>query len=942
MIKILAIDDSEENLFLIENSIRILRKDWEIYTTTSALDGKKQALKILPDVIVLDVQMPVKNGFELCEEIKAIPQLKYTPIILLTAYYKDIESRVYGLEKGADAFIAKPITADEFIAHVEAMLRIKKSEDTLIAERDKFKEIVVERTREVIAGELKYRNFFEEDLSGNFVATAEGKLLDCNKAYIKLFGFDTKEAALNTSLFNLFENKTDSGKFVNNIYSHKIIENSRRKARRIDGSTVYLVENIVGNFDKNGILQSIIGYIFDDTQRTQTENALRESEERFRRAITQSPSPAMIHSEDGEVIQISKSWIEQSGYASKEIVNLSDWLEIAFCDDVENFKNYLQEIYWRIDKSGDNEFTLTTKSGKKRIWKVASALLGKMMDGRTMVITTAIDITEQKKSEKLMQNNERRLSSLLEQSKLINNSFDDIFNYSIKEAVLLSESKIGLIGIPNSRTKKIDFKASYGCTVNNDNFDIKGNPLFTKLLNEKQPQIIYSNKQLPDFEINEDVSNAKDTFLIVPLVSEDKITVLLIVGMKEEGYDKQDIQLIQLLLEGAWSLFTNRENQSKLLTAKENAEKANKLKSIFLTNMSHEVRTPMNGIIGFAELLRKEDLSLEKRRRYSEMIKKSTDDLLSVITDILEISKIETGELKIKKSNLYINAFIDEVYNKLHGSMEVAIIQNIDFKCVKSLSDSAMIYSDVEKLFKIFKNMVDNAFKFTDEGEIEIGYKLAEGGIEFYVSDTGIGIEKDKHEIIYKQFRQSDESLTRKYGGMGLGLPLAKAYVEKLGGRLNLESTVGVGSIFRFVLPVEIIEKGTNGVVPKKSKTTDGTPATILIIEDNIMNYKYIHELLQIENIETVHAKNGKEALKIFKEKPSWDLILIDLHLPDIDGINVTKKIRLTNKTVPIIAHTAFATFYDDKWFEAGCNDLIEKPFEVDDFLELIYQYIFN
>lgn len=374
---------------------------------------------------------------------------------------------------------------------------------------------------------------------------------------------------------------------------------------------------------------------------------------------------------------------------------------------------------------------------------------------------------------------------------------------------------------------------------------------------------------------------------------------------------------------------------------KENAIKSDKLKSSFLANMSHEIRTPMNGILGFSELLKEPNLSGDEQKNYIGMIEKSGHRMLNIINDIIDISKIEAGLMKmdIKESN--INEQIEYVYTFFKPEIEAKGMK-LSFKNALP-ANASIIKTDREKVFAIFTNLVKNAIKYSNEGEIEFGYTNRIDHLEFFVTDTGIGIPKDRQQAIFERFIQSDIEDIYARQGAGLGLTITKTYVEMLGGKIWLESEEGVGSKFYFTLPYhsESKEKSTAVIddFPVK-ELTQTTKLKILIAEDDPTSEKLISLHIKKYCKQLLIATRGNEAVDICRKNPDLDLILMDIQLPILNGYEATRQIRQFNKDVIIIAETAYGLSGDrKKAIEAGCTDYISKPIIKHELHALISKY---
>ncbi|OYT17038.1 MAG: hypothetical protein B7C24_04765 [Bacteroidetes bacterium 4572_77] len=464
------------------------------------------------------------------------------------------------------------------------------------------------------------------------------------------------------------------------------------------------------------------------------------------------------------------------------------------------------------------------------------------------------------------------------------------------------------------------------------------NPQFTKVTGYKKEELLGKNPNLlsaktQDKEIYEElwetISNGKswegefhnktkagDLFWENAIISPVKNTSGFIthyIGIKENITAKKQ------LIDG-------------LKKAKEEAEKADRLKSVFLANMSHEIRTPMNGILGFAELLRDTEISKEENEKFIKIIERSGHRLLELINNLIDISKIEAKQMTLLKTDYNIKEQLDYLFDFFKPEAEIKGLKLlIDNKITQ---ENAIIHSDREKIFAILVNLIKNALKYTNKGEIKISAEFKDDTIEFYVKDTGIGIDKERQEIIFERFIQVDIKGRSKTEGAGLGLSITKAYVDMLNGEISITSKQGEGSCFYFTLPLK------ENFNEPKSKPTPIKPLRILVAEDDETAFLLIKSILKKHAIEILRAKNGVEALKIYKEQADLDLILMDVKMPIMNGYQVVEEIRKTDKDIIIIAQTAFAFSQDkQKSIDLGCTNYLCKPINKNELLRLINKY---
>lgn len=389
-------------------------------------------------------------------------------------------------------------------------------------------------------------------------------------------------------------------------------------------------------------------------------------------------------------------------------------------------------------------------------------------------------------------------------------------------------------------------------------------------------------------------------------------------------------------------------SEEKLKNAKEKAERSDKLKSVFLANMSHEIRTPMNAIIGFINLLGDSDITQDQKDEIIDLAQLSSNDLLNIISDIIDVSKIEADELTVNKSLNYVNRLIKGIHKIYLKDINYIQKENLELKLDLELnSDRIAVFTDPARFKQVMSNLINNALKFTDEGEIIIGYnQITQGGrklLKFYVKDTGIGIPNEKLDVIFDRFNQLVDDRRKSYKGTGLGLAISKKLVDLLGGQIGVESREGVGSEFNFTLPYQVLDSPDT---PEESK--DLKPAkinwsekTILIVEDTPSNYYLLEHYLKPTKVKLFWAKSGKEAIDLFKQEDKFDLVLMDIQLPGINGYEATKLIKAHNKDVPVIAQTAYALSGEKEHsLNEGCDDFISKPVKKEMFIELISNYL--
>lgn len=398
-----------------------------------------------------------------------------------------------------------------------------------------------------------------------------------------------------------------------------------------------------------------------------------------------------------------------------------------------------------------------------------------------------------------------------------------------------------------------------------------------------------------------------------------------------------------------WDITELEIIKRELQSSKEKAEMSDSLKSAFLANMSHEIRTPLNAIVGFSHLIAESD-DAEERKTYYNIVNANNERLLQLINEILDLSKIESGTIEFS----FGPASLHNLCREVHDAHIFRTPQGVSL-VYESSDESLMIETDKNRVFQVISNLIGNAVKFTKEGSISYGYKLVDNQIVFHVTDTGTGIEPEKVGRVFERFAK----LNNHAQGTGLGLSICKSIVERLGGKISVNSEFGKGTTFTFTLPYTIAnpanvdsskkENGEGNIagIASAGKTADSSVdssantrhACILVAEDTDSNFDLLEAILGKDH-QLIRAHDGMEAVTMFDEvKP--DLILMDIKMPNLDGLEATKIIRELSATVPIIAQSAFAYEQDRKAAEeAGCNDFIAKPIADDKLKAMIHKWL--
>ncbi len=638
---------------------------------------------------------------------------------------------------------------------------------------------------------------------------------------------------------------------------------------------------------------------------------LKESEKWYRKLFYQANEGLILMTLDGVITDLNQSFAQMHGYTVEEMKNMNIRDLVVLSEDTMDRR---AEITKRILLGETVRFEVEHchKDGHSFVLSGTVSLI--TIGGTKYFLAFHQDITERKTVEKALKESEERYKQIFD------NTFDIMSIYEVTEdgrfkILDFNATEEKLIGnVKNYQDRYID-----ECIPPELYLEFKKH--YDRCIREES-MIVYD--EIIDFQ---DVHKSFNTQLIPLKNSSGRIHRIIVISR-----DITDLKLLTTQLQSQ----NDRLNllNFDLTLAKEKAEESDRLKTAFLANMSHEIRTPMNGILGFAGLLKEPGLTGEEQQEYIRIIKKSGARMLNIISEIMDISKIESGQIGIHLRETNLNEKMATINKLLKSEAEQ---KGIVLSCKNGLQTrQAYAVTDSEKLYSILTNLVKNAIKYTDKGSIEFGYEIVTGNIpdlsqlRFFVKDTGIGILKERQEAIFDRFVQEDISDVQARQGAGLGLSISKAYVEMLGGKIWVQSEKGVGSTFFFTLPYltdlrKTVDIGTD--VAPENMTIPAKRLKILIAEDDETSAMYISILANSFGKEILKARTGVEAVDLCRKNPNIDLILMDIQMPRMNGYDATRQIRQFNKEVIIIAQTGFALTGDrEKALAAGCNDYIEKP----------------
>lgn len=816
ILKILVIDDNKDNLITVKAVISDNIPESQILLSNDSSSGVEMALSMDPDVILLDIAMPGKDGFEVCSQLKSNEFTNSIPVLFLTAIKKDTSSRIKALEVGAEGFLTKPFDELELTAQIRAMAKIKSANRLIKSEKERLETLVIERTLN-LEKELSDRKIAESELlkaSNNWNKTFQAMhdsiallntdhiIIQCNKA----FGEFVKEDNEYLSGKNCFSYVHGTDKPVHNCVYEKMLKSKKRETSEmsVKGKTCEITVEPI--FDQSGNITGAVHILSDITKRKHDESVNQILYEIAISSITSRNLEELLITVNDNL---------------KKVLDTTNFFVAMYNPE----KGTLKKVLFMDEKDDFEE------------WSINDTLSGQVIKkGRTILLN------------------------------------------SIDREEFYKKNGVKTIGTPAA------------------------------------------------------------CWLGVPIIVENSAMGVMVLQSytNENAYNKANARLIEMVAHELAVVIERRALIQNLINSKEKAEEGDRLKTAFLQNMSHEIRTPMNGIMGFMELLNEPGVTDDEKSKYIGIMKMSGQRLLNTINDIIEISKIESGQAKVQISTVsveelmkyHLDFFNKQVYEK---GLTLTIGESIT-------GDRALIKSDKHILFSILTNLVNNAVKFTQKGSIEIGNRIENNTLMFYVKDTGTGIPAERHNAIFERFIQADMNITRPHEGSGLGLAIVKAYIQMLGGKIWLESEVEKGSIFYFSVPykpvLEEINLNPDENIASKLKNRD---ITVLIAEDDDISFEYLDILVSSEGVNVIHTFNGEETVNAIKENPGISLILMDIKMPVMNGLEATREIRKFNKTIPIIAQSAFALDGDkNRAIEVGCNDFLTKPIKKSDLFNKI------
>jgi len=625
-----------------------------------------------------------------------------------------------------------------------------------------------------------------------------------------------------------------------------------------------------------------------------------ENEKGLEMLFHQAPDAFYLRNPNGKVIDTNLAAERLIGYRKEEMIG-KDFIELNLIPEgfQETFRRKIEQAN-RGESTRPEEFTILNKEGQETVVELTAYPL--VYNNQESILGIVRDITRRKETEKRLKQSEEKFKALVK---------------STEDIIFLIDKQYILRGLYGKGLRKLGINQK----------DYQGKQI-TRLFDSKTTKVHIEALQ----------KAFRGEFRVlswrIPSPSGERYFQTSLSPI----YDEKGV--IHSLVGIGRDISEMHELMKELEEAKEKAEENDRLKSAFLANISHEIRTPMNGIVGFTQLLKNHDISQEKKEEFLEIIESRSHHLLQIINDIIDISKIEANQFDIQKKDTSIEAVLQQqidFYSNLLRSKEKT---HISLELEMNGLQEAIVHTDEVRLQQILSNLLDNAVKFTHQGSIRLGCRpYKKDRLLFYVSDTGIGIPKDKQHIVFESFRQVDESFTRTFEGTGLGLAITRKLVGILGGHIWLESEREQGSVFYFTIPSVGSHEEEQEGDQEEPAFPDLEGRTILVVEDDSFSRRYLQELIKPTRARIILAEDGTSAWKKILHDPSISIILMDIKLPDYNGLKLTQKVKESFPKIKVIAQTAYAMSSDKpRALAHGCDGYISKPVRQKHLFEVIEQ----
>jgi PAS domain S-box-containing protein len=891
-VRILNVEDVSSDSELAEREIKKVIPSFDFRRVETREEYLKALAEFNPNIVVSDYNLPTFNGLTALKLL--LERTTLVPLIILTGSMNE-DTAVECIKAGATDYVIKEHVKRLGAAVVNALeqQQIKNEKEHAKAEA-REKQNVIEKITRTIPMEV-----YIYDLETK-------KYLFSNRYLTRLLGYKPDELyALGPGVPGEVVHPEDQPRIKRTSQQYQQvadIEVLSYEYRVKDKSGIWhwiQAWEVISERSESGAPSQILGTIRDITEKRNAEEKLRVNELKYRSIFENIQDVYYEAKPDGLILEVSPSIASISNYTREDILgkNLNDLY--ASVDERKEVLAKLQKNH--IIK--DYEVNMKDKDGSIVPCAISARFVTDETDKSVKISGIMRDTRERKKNEE----NIRLLISALESAANAiaitdnqgiimwsNHAFTALTGFT-NEEVLGENPRILKSGL-----QPVEFYKDLWDSIN------QGKVWKGEMINQRKNKELYTEE------------------MTITPVKDHQGNIINFVAIKNDITER-------------------KKAENELIKAKEKAEESDRLKTVFLQNLSHEIRTPMNAIIGFSDLLETNIYDNEKMKYCTHIIKDKSHDLLGIINDILDISLIEAGQMIVYEEKVDLDILLKEIHEFFDGYKSQIGKGNIELK-YSPIPDNfnSTVVTDKTKLNQIFNNLLFNAFKFTDAGEISYGYHSFQGkNLQFFISDTGMGIPSDKHTLIFERFRQADEGVTRKKGGVGLGLAIVKGLVELLEGKIRVVSESGKGSTFYFTIPVDLSEsKQITTIEPVFPSKLNLEGKVLLIIEDDFYNQEYLIQSFEPTGARMLIANTGKEAVEKLKEGPKIDIVLLDVGLPDINGLKLVPVIKDAHPGTVVVALTAYATKEDkEKCLTAGCDHYISKPADTLTIMSIISQY---
>ena len=685
----------------------------------------------------------------------------------------------------------------------------------------------------------------------------------------------------------------------------------------------------------DGTVSEMTGIVQDITERKQAENALQMSEKQ-NRSITQTAADAIISiNSEGIILSWNIAAEKIFGYSSSEMIN-ENLKGIVPLHHIAGHNAGIQRLR---DSEKENILGKTielTAIRKNRTEFPIELSLSSWQSSDEKFYTGIIrDITKRKRSEKI-----QKVLYNISNAVIAIDNLKNLFSQIQKEIGAILDSTNFYIALYDEKTDM--FSLPFLADEKEDFTTFPAGKTFTNYVLKSQKSLLTNKEKVKEMVKTGDIEligPASEIWLGVPLKSAGKgIGVLAVQSYSDEfAYNESDKEMLEFISDHISIVIERKKAEDDLKMALEKATESDRLKSAFLANMSHEIRTPLNSIIGFSKIISKRGEDNDENRKMRYFIEHNSNVLIKIIDDIIDISKIEAGIIKFSNESINLHNFLTDIYNSQKQILDVSEKDRLELHYHKH-KDDIIISADKFRLSQILNNLISNAIKYTEEGSVKFGFSLIDNRIQFYVKDTGIGIPKNEITNIFRRFyRVKNQYETIR--GLGLGLSIVKLLIEKMNGKIWLESEVEKGSIFNFSL---LYQKASISICEEQNEYNHAElkGKLILVAEDDDGNFFLTNILLEEMGAKVLRAENGLEAVEICKENDNISFVLMDIKMPIMDGLEATMLIREFKKDLLIVALSAHVIEeVKTSVLNAGCNDFISKPIKEDRLIAIMHKY---